>query len=821
VVIVLSAFLCFFNQIFNELYDKYKNKKIKKIKNTEDEIKKLFLKKKNFKFSNDTYFVLNPRNFNADFISFMNICDVIYSNDSITSESKFTKINLIYQSNFLDIPNLNFKQELKNYLVETRFLCSNNHKIIKKNLQKTLLYLVSLIGNCDNNFLLVAQLPVSLRKTWNDYIRRPIADALFKAYKSVTSACSSKTGDDDGSTLSSCEENSKNDDNKFLTDAFNAFEVQFEPIKEFSSISSSMGQYITTDLPLGVNLNGNSKKMKLATIDIKKLKELPEIFTSYLERNNEKVEQLYEATQQANIPVILSQNQSIEDHLMINLKKTSAMPKTVGFRQEVRETMNSFDREKWEAVIINRTTSFMFDYVNSSLVNYINTIKANFTTLVYLYINNYISLSDYMDQTDYGYENITETIYKTKMIDSIKAGCNNLVDVLKTDVMLNGSNSTIFGAMFTTLGHFFGPASAGASIIVGFGLSYVIGSVSNTILESSSHKRYDSHVKINRRFHQSIIDLNQHLIDKRDNYFDVGDCPNCTVDNNQRWKLFETANYYSLKYFEDTNKYFDNLIEKYNFYMNIYFLLCESKEDIDQALEARQAEAAAAEARRQAEEQTLKDIEKANKEFEEGEKIAQQTRERREKEAQEAQENYYLNLSQADQQNIFDKIFNMLDNLCKTNIINSYLKAFKFLDYDLKKKIIENTFQNYNKISNLSSDDTDLLLSLFNSSYHATRCNIASFKIFFKQDPKILENDREIDYDNFGAPFLLKQINAQLDTYLKNPRLFETEISQIEDIKKEVSSTLLKKGGKKIKNKTQNKRKNKTQKRKIRTRKHK
>jgi hypothetical protein len=203
--------------------------------------------------------------------------------------------------------------------------------------------------------------------------------------------------------------------------------------------------------------------------------------------------------------------------------------------------------------------------------------RDNCNSLISLYRNGFVSALDFLNSTQHE-ENINVAIDKNNLKLQLKNSLNSELAVYKAKHSL--SHQLGIGHAIKSLGLVGAPLTLGTSIAItaalGTGIDMAIDAIYATdfvqhLIKSSDNKK---------QFIKSILEFQIDLFKEGFLIYD-SDIESCEIQDNKRYNLFYTASNIQDEFYKKSNEHFDKHISKYEFYLYIYNLLCDTTKEQD------------------------------------------------------------------------------------------------------------------------------------------------------------------------------------------------------------------------------------------------
>jgi len=567
---------------------------------------------------NTGLYVKQDRNTDTNFISFITVCNEILDNDKLPLDIKYIKINSLF-SEFSTSTDVDTQNNFKKYLVNLRFICCHNHNILRGELFNTLKILYKLICGCDQESIITATGvgPVTRRIFMNTAKKSTEMLQSMSKMATIIQPTTNATSDDivTNPMVATQDEIVKHVEVKYEKDDNNTINISktkygLPPIRYEET-------YKAVKLPIISGLYDFDKKYQFiingTSVSQEMVNNVTDHFllhansnTSFDTENSSKTDRIYK----------LIINKLEDDYLLrpeisdINITILKGI--SLDTREEQKEKLIKKKKEEFNKKI--RDT--IYSLLKKQLFEYINCIKNNFIMFENLYESGFISAVDYDDQSQHDNSQMIDAIEHTLLIKSIDNSVKSQMDFFRMTsindaskwAVSGGSDTLYLGHMLKAMGVWFTPFTYGVSFVAGFIGSKIIDYALSKINKISFVQKWNEdkifmgkYTEVNTNFGESIERLNKHLYKHK--MVIVGEPESCSIKDNKRYKLFTTADKFQREYFDKTLKYYDTPINKFNNFMNIYFLLYENIEEIkerQQQREKAEREAAAEQAEREA-----------------------------------------------------------------------------------------------------------------------------------------------------------------------------------------------------------------------------
>jgi hypothetical protein len=575
---------------------------------------------------NEELYVKQNGNTDKNFISFITVCNEILDNDKLPLDIKYIKINSLFSefSKSTDT-DTDTQNNFKKFLVNLRFICCHNHNILRDELFKTLIILYKLISGCDQELIITTTGvgPVTRRFFMNTAKKSSeISSEMIQSMRKIASIIQPTTNATSDEIVTNpmvatqdeikhVEVIYEKDDNDTINKSktkYGLLPIRYEE------------KYKAVKLPIISGLYDFDKKYQFiingTSVTPEMVKHVTDHFllhansnTSFDTGNPSKTDRIYK--------LIIDK---LEDDYLLR-PEISEINILQGISLKTPEKQKEILIKKKEEELNTKIRDTIYSLLKKQLFEYINCIKNNFIMFENLYESGFISAVDYDDQSQYDNSQMIDAIEHTLLIKSIDNSVKSQMDFFRMTsindaskwAVSGGSDTLYLGHMLKAMGVWFTPFTYGVSLVAGFIGSKIIDYAMSKINKISFVQNWNDdqifmgkYTEVNTNFGESIERLNKHLYKHK--MVIVGEPESCSIKDNKRYKLFTTADKFQREYFDKTLKYYDTPINKFNNFMNIYFLLYENIEEIkerQQQREKAEREAAAAAEREKAEREAM------------------------------------------------------------------------------------------------------------------------------------------------------------------------------------------------------------------------
>jgi hypothetical protein len=414
--------------------------------------------------------------YSVSFMNFLNTTNNIFNDDKITNESKYIKI---YQSFKNRCYNKNFKAKIKLYLLQLKFICCFNHKILLEKLYDVILKNIKLIGNCDQG-MIESNLPIELRNTMS-YLKNCVSS-----------------------------------DSEIQEVGNSIFGSLFQTASNMS-IRAANQDFSKNLISSASNVVCPVKKPELIDLPTISIENLPQDFNQLNYDNVEKHDK-----SDGHVSVGVDDDLKI-DKLRILVMKTREM----------------------------------------------------FSSLVKLYYDNYVSICDLTNSINHE-EDISKAIRNYSTKTALKNSFNSELAYWKTVSSAPGAHGHI-SKIILSLGLGFAPISFGISYIGGAFIDWLI----DLVFKSNYVRILDKSAVTIKEFNLSLVKFKNFLYKKEGKYINNSQINECKIGNRNRYKLFYTASLLQEDFIVKTFEYYDKILLKYNNFLYIYNLLCDTTKEQD------------------------------------------------------------------------------------------------------------------------------------------------------------------------------------------------------------------------------------------------
>jgi len=515
------------DELFNKLYNQFDNKT--KIKSSDFDnsmfedlgIDKVSIKNKiideNNNFINvdkpfeEIIYDENPDLFTPKFKQLITSVNDIIDNKKSIQEVKYILLNNILPNNCRS--GAGFRNRLKLYLIQLYKTSLINHYILYIYFNAVLINIIRNIQGCDTGPF-ESLLPRTIRMKLGEAFGKGKPKPPFSA------------------TLPDDDDEEPNKKSNIVARGFSAMQslpTQFgTTVQNLPTASSFIKKPITSIADTGKVLTGYMPKEQLVREgELEEEKDLPPIITKQMK---------------------IQQNRDIETNkTQIENKIDEEIP-TLDLKKTPENSEEEIPKDK------QKTALFLSSFYSN--------VRQKATTLLKCYINDNVSLFD--TAVNYEDSEIQEALSKKSTLDSMKKSINSEFSHIQMSQnkfpLFSHTNSAflisagVAGVSLLTMG-----ADMGAGMVAGFLL--------NALLKSDAFMTLKESSNVKNEFQNTITSFNNKI---RKTVSNIKSCETLKIYN-----LFKYSNNIIEAYCSISQKYYDEYLIKYNYFFQIYLMLCK------------------------------------------------------------------------------------------------------------------------------------------------------------------------------------------------------------------------------------------------------